>query len=727
MNAENSSTKENAYHDEEKNEEKYPLSLHHPQPISDMKGYTFTALEAALRQTIAPEIGYVSRAPSDDEIIGEKKSQKYPLSWEEAKKIDVVAEIEEEYGSDTSSRLSNVVRTQLPKSFRWRVRMTPEKNGIQFLAIEGDVSSVYPGLTAEIFANDPTILGKYFSTKAINEMSMFVGRAMAGVDMSGEVVNWHSLPEYDFIIQLEIHQSITFKNAQNKLVVIQSGETRIATEYMRSYAQCITNIVAEHRETVDHRFGNKIRLMHLLCQEGRTSELDSHFQRLRFEIDIRRNLFENLPPITPISPLEFIRSEFPSSFDITIDKFRDDTDLLFYSLSSDTQNSPANHKELNRFTPEFKGNNNNIKKGKPISPIILQVLILQDLASNALKHGTGKIHFQILPNYFIVSNQIRRDKKNAEISRHVGLGALKAISRRLGLKIDFIKSESEFKVCLFINIEFIHSEKIASPERSSFSNQAQDCYDNTNADNEQEKNRHKKNKMKILAHKAQALHWVLIDDDELICTKFHVLAKRKFGIDVHKIHTPSDVANIVKIIFSLTRNDDPRPLVVIFDENLLELDDDLNLVAITGTEIRDRLLSKPRIKLLVKTGRLFFFSASASIVADQRVCLQLGKSATVTHDIERIIHFLEKSIIFPSFDSCSSTLFSPKKEHVDEKLSSSCKNDFDDTTMSSPKQDPHLIDPFTLERSPMLPQISGYSSSQYSLDAAATIKDGSFS
>ncbi|KAJ8600820.1 hypothetical protein CTAYLR_006422 [Chrysophaeum taylorii] len=511
----------------------------------------------------------VSRA-SKDSVDTCPESEIPLLSWEQAQRIQEVADVEQRAPKDDER---SAITTHAPKSFRWVHHFS--ETHMSMPIVDGDVSSVYPGITNRDIKRDVHCVARFFPQHMHDELAEYLVKTLAGEFVEKTVFTWHSLPEFNFIVQIEFHKVIRYVNADGRLTCVQLGETRDVTRAMRDHEELVSGIISRHRESIDHRFGNKIRMMHLLCQSAPTdavsTELSRHFERLTYEIEIRRNLFSNLPDVSPVAFDDFISEEFIKLDVSGLTRHR----LLFYDLDLE-----------------------------PISPIVIQVLLLQDIASNAFKHGDGRVLCQLQKNAVRISNKAKRDFEtlsNKAPRKRIGLDTLRTVSKQIRVGITFEKRAEEFVATLMFGKLDVFSPVVkptpTAPTRD------------------------------LSSTRADSYSWVVLDDELTICRLYQLLMKKRLNVDATIIQTPADVSNTPKIIVDLHRRT-RRPVVLIMDEQLVELDDNFYPKCVSGTDLRTRFLALAPVATLIQARQLFLFSSSASQVHDNRVLLKLGKTGS---------------------------------------------------------------------------------------------------
>jgi len=550
---------------------------------------------SALETTIRLAMTRASAMRGGTEKVAEESPRPVRrLGWREATGKALVREVEQIYAARSLCLPVTPVEAETAnrsaKAFRWTLRVAEEE--LYFAKIEGDVSAVYPGLTNEDLRADPAAFARFFSVETIEEMGRFLNGVLnGGVEKRALGGPWHSLPEHDIIIEIELFDVVRYYDSTGKATCIETGETRLITESIRTYGSIIAKIISEHRETADHRLGNKLRLMHLLCQEGKLSELNDAFERVGHEIAIRRKFFDDLPPIEPVSAATFVTQEFLQT-DVAIDGCEPTARLLFRDGA-----------------------------GRPLSPIVLQVLILQDCASNVFKHGTGSARVAFSPAGFVISNSVGV-KAARTPSRRLGLETLRHVASELHTAIDIDVVDDVFSVTVAVGITFL-------PPPAPLDDAALVAASESAA-----------------ALSVSDFKWLVVDDEPLICKRFQNVAKSHFGVPVTVVTSPADIANIVRIVANAVKLNPPaRATLVIYDEQLRELDDEFNLVAVTGTTLRDRVHAALATHL--KDASLFSVSASASVVHDPRCLLRLGKTGSVARDMTAILQALRHALSAP--------------------------------------------------------------------------------
>mmetsp|Transcript_2680 Transcript_2680/g.3652 ORF Transcript_2680/g.3652 Transcript_2680/m.3652 type:complete len:626 (+) Transcript_2680:3-1880(+) len=585
------------------------------------------------------------------------------MSKEEAMKIELISNIETSLKTNNSICLESVVTSNAPKSFRWVFRYTDDDMAMPI--IDGDVGSVFPGITNEELRKNCHVTAQFFDDAMMIELANFMQDTLKGLPTRKSAFTWHSKPPYEFSVNIHFHSSYRYFDQDiNKIVCIQIGETHDVTATLREHEALVAQAIARHRESttrhrdsIDHRFGNKLRLMHLLASrllapilESNTStDKEKHnksdaakllqcFENLSHEVAIRRGHFESLPKIEPVRCRDFIEAEF-----ITLE-----ISFIF--------------DEKLQFVPHADRKNPRLlffdKCEEPLSPLVLQVLFWQDLASNSFKHGNGQVEILIGPNFIQISNPIKnhshqisvpqkkintasssqsdQPKKNCPNTdtwrrNKVGLRTLRDVAERIHLELTFDDSS---RPGFFISTLYFSSIQI-QPEIASPSSSPREIQDPTITE--------KENSIDFVQKHGTRFAWVLLEDESLICQLFTNIMKKRFNIDIDIIQFPADVGNFVRHVYDLHRRKKKSisnfsGIILIMDEHLVELSDDCSLRPVNGTTLRDRLYTHPATSALIDAPNgLHLFSASASECNDSRVILHLGKTGSVARDAPRIL------------------------------------------------------------------------------------------
>lgn len=303
----------------------------------------------------------------------------------------------------------------------------------------------------------------------------------------------------------------------------------------------------------------------LLLENKEYDQLHSNLDSWQFELDIRRKQYDNLPQ-GPVSARELVRNEFP--FSHTIDCFCSPDEPLYF-------------RDLD---------------GKKVPFPILQVSFLQDIASNVEKYGGSRAQVVVSKAAIAVSNTVVGNPKIAG-STNTGLKALKAMGDEFRMPFTVMRDSTTFTASIQVSCSRAAASTpgdVGGPDPDA----DPPCNDR--------------------------FTWILVEDSKVLCE----LTVRQFernNIELHAVSRPSDVFNLAAIIHDAWATTQ-RPVIVIFDENVFSLDDTLETVPETGTNIRHRLLAHPRLHDLVSKKYLFFASVSASVVTDDVVLCTLSKS-----------------------------------------------------------------------------------------------------
>mmetsp|Transcript_4580 Transcript_4580/g.14337 ORF Transcript_4580/g.14337 Transcript_4580/m.14337 type:complete len:613 (+) Transcript_4580:27-1865(+) len=575
------------------------------------------------------------------------------LSWEEAAGIPVIAD-----AARGTHRGNYPIFTRAKGSFRWVFHFSAEHMSIPL--VDGDVSSVYPGISNDAMRADLHCLAKFFPDGMMNELAAYMRNALQGVFEPKVSYTWHSYPEWGFSVQVTFHKSYRFLDHAGRLCCVQIGETTDVTAAMREHEALVAGVIARSRDAVDHRFGNKLRLMHLLCTDALDERSDTTdvptpsrqrrrsddpgqtllrcFESLSYEVAIRRGHFDNLPPVDQVDAVDFIKGEFVGV----------DVDISFRFPQPERPRLLFFNRDL-----------------KPLSPIVLQVLILQDIASNAFKHGTGRVEVDVTPTNLVFRNDKRPACVSPEASssseasspsssasstdataskqegasfdavwrrRRVGLRTLRTLSGELDLGIAFDDDGDSFVTTVTFG-EIRAVALAAAREEEPSSNDGGDDEGSPSSSPERTA--------------AQEYAWVFMEDEAVIATMFQKLMHRKHGVDVLLVTQPCDVGNLARVVVHAHRTrrrakDDHRGTIFIMDENVVEMAEDCSVVPVTGTALRDRLFAHPATRALIDAKELCLFSASASEVHDPRCLLCLGKTGSVAKDAARILDAVRK-------------------------------------------------------------------------------------
>ena len=612
-----------------------------------------------------------------------------PLLWEEAKSNPVIKFSEEvmarsELGVE---RTNATIRTRPSKSFRWVQRVTD--GDVCVVAVDGEVSSVYPGVSNETLLSEVNCLAGVFPPSVRAEVADMLHRSLAGLPLpKNGIYIWKAVSRIDLVVQVNIHQSMRYYDRSKRLVCLQVGETRDVTQPMRQHEALISDIILRHRESVDHRFGNKIRMMSLLAQRDDNDDLVQHFERLCHEVDIRRNCLSNLPPIAPVTAEDMLKEEFIKlTLRITHDTALTEnaTENAKQKKNCESNNNKKKRRRQEETFPTTKKKKNGKQNprllfydiaGKPVHPIVMQVLLVQDLASNAFKHGDGEVRVHVSNKGLIFRNKVTAKAIDESSPRRgIGLEAMRTSCLQLNLSVRFGRDKGDFLSTLDVNVvscpeedddddsedeeevseedeENIPAKEGASPEEKDTTTVAK-----------KRKTESLKPPLKpsnlpdeALKARAQSFRWIFVDDELLICTLFSRVLKARFGVEALVVQSPSQIANLPLTVFDANRSHTGQDIILIMDEHLIEMSkDDLRILPVssssslllilislfflqvTGTILRDRLFCKAPLKNLIDQKHLLLFSASASVVDDNRVLLKLGKNHSITTEVTKIL------------------------------------------------------------------------------------------
>lgn len=344
---------------------------------------------------------------------------------------------------------------------------------------------------------------------------------------------------------------------------------------------------AFERDVCDHRYGNYIRESQLLLEAGLYDRLHCSLEFLADEIDIRRDKPVNNKAV--------------------------DLALLFepcvQSLKYDRTTLPRE-----RFW--FKSTAGNIVPYKAI-----QVKILLDVCSNAVKHGDGFITIVRSPTTIRVANNVAIKRSSSKrSSSFTGLRALKAECEALGLAINFRNENAVFEAVISVVTE----EEACEIKDSSGVAVPRELARRAPPDN------------RTAPWRAQDLAWIIIDDQSLICTLWSKHMLRHHGVMLKTLSSPAEVANAAAVLWETVA--DARLVVCIMDEHLFKLTASFETRPCTGTELRDEFDQKPKLRDAIRHAKIHFVGASSTELADPRLHSVIGKYGTTSRMIKTILN-----------------------------------------------------------------------------------------
>lgn len=340
------------------------------------------------------------------------------------------------------------------------------------------------------------------------------------------------------------------------------------------------------RDFVDHRVGNLLRTATLLLETRSYGKVADALHVMTTEIDVRRGHHYNLS-IAPVSLEELVAPVTQTSQCVIVDS------------------SGPPHSVYTFYAAEG---------GRQIPFELLRVAALLDIFSNVAKHGNGYCTLRRYDNRVQISNTVNFTPERPK-SLKTGLRALERECNAIGVKINFARRDDQWIVDLSI-VSVRHTD-VMHPETTP-----------QHADD---------------ATAAKSYDWILCEDQDTIATLWKRLFKQ-IGIALTLVVTPPQVAHLADTV--AYRLQLGKPLVLIMDENLFEFrfeGDDLEnaaTVPVTGTELRERLLTSTAFCNAVRRGSLFFVAASASEVHDPLLVANVGKAGRTSTMLQRILQGL---------------------------------------------------------------------------------------
>lgn len=355
--------------------------------------------------------------------------------------------------------------------------------------------------------------------------------------------------------------------AQHEAHIAQLESSRLVSEAERRRFQ---------RNILDHRFGNRVRQARLHFEEKQFGELEAIIKAWEYESDIRQGNYSNLPT-TAIKPKTLFDEVF--SFHYTMDCFcESELPLLFFD-----------------------------SLGKQIAYPIIQVAILQDVASNVMKHGGARAHVVVCGHKIVVANCIIKNPSLPQ-SNSIGLKALENQAAAFNLQIAFEADSGEFRTILQVSCEPKSVPETRMVEPIPIGNSWTQYNQFT---------------------------WLYVEDSQ---TTALLTAKqyKKVGINLKTLIQASDVSGLENIVAEMWHCTG-KSVVVILDENIFTINEDYNIAPETGTNVRRRFLSTPASKKLIDDGHVYFVSCSASVVTDdENLICKIGKSVPPRQQIPLI-------------------------------------------------------------------------------------------
>lgn len=359
-----------------------------------------------------------------------------------------------------------------------------------------------------------------------------------------------------------------------------------------------------NRDIIDHRFGNLLRIAQLELETGNVEGAVKLLGILTTEVDIRRGLVAKVP-FVPLSIAELIQ---PLASSLTLTFEGDATTQLEYSA---------------------------LDGSSKIQGQVLQVRLFMDVVSNAVKHSDGALSVDVrrdaqtdnrsaVPTTMIFSNN--RSRKLSRISLdslRTGLGALQSEAKEIGVSIDFDQGDASFTVCVHL-LSLLPEIDATGPLKSP----------------------HKPTNDKLLATAADYA-WCIVDDSATIASLFKKHMEKAYGVSPTCFVTPADVGCLQPGIWQALQAKRPEQhgLIVLMDENLFELDQEFEIVQVTGTELRRRLLTRPKLRAAHDTRTVIFVSASSNEVDDPSCLVNVGKAGTTARMVAKVMTALQSKLV----------------------------------------------------------------------------------
>lgn len=352
---------------------------------------------------------------------------------------------------------------------------------------------------------------------------------------------------------------------------------------------------AFERDVCDHRYGNYIRESQLLLEARLYDRLHCSLEFLADEIDIRRG--------KPVS-----------------NKAVD----LAYLFEPCVQSLKYDRTTLPRQKLWFKTSTGSIVPYK-----VIQVKILLDVCSNAVKHGDGFITIVHSPTIIRVMNRVAIKRSSSKRSSSLtGLRALKAECEALGLAINFRNQDTVFEAVISVVTEEEASESedtrsVVAPgaaASASFDRRTPPAAPTNRTPP---------------PWRAKDLAWIIIDDQPTICTLWSKHMLNHHGVQLKTLSSPAEVANAAAVLWETVS--DARLVVCIMDEHLFELTPSFEIRPCTGTQLRDRFDQKPKLRDAIRQAKIHFVGASSTEIFDPRLHSVIGKYGTTSKMIKTIL------------------------------------------------------------------------------------------
>lgn len=518
------------------------------------------------------------------------------LSYEEATRIQLLRAVE----VFVSERRSRVALESLPiqmvhervrciprsvKAFQWFNVVSGDGNGrvterSKLVGIDGEgVRLVHPNLDVEAFVADPDTSFEGYecdSTRSAGFHPKCVDvKARRPQDARLLLIRENDPRQ---AVELHVHYLCRWRGKDGMVRALTCGTTLDVTESY--FARVDAERKDFERDVIDHRYGNYIRECQLLLEAGLYDRLHSSLEVIADEIDVRRG--KSLPN-EPVDLDTLLRP-------------------CVQSLRYDPTSLP-HHKFV------FK-----TATGVVVPYKVLQVKILLDCLSNAIKHGDGFVAIRRTPDTLELSNRVcaEQSKTARRSSSRTGLRALRAECRALDLAIDFREEASVFYATIGVvteeagpSVDDAESTGSVDPRRLQVAD----------------------------------LDWIIIDDQPTICALWSKHMAKNYGVDIKVVCSPAEVANAPAVLWeTLGRSAGVATLVCIMDEYLHELTPDtFEVRPCTGATLRDRIFAQPKLREALDAGRIHLVGASSTDLHDARLHTIIGKHGTTRKMIEHVL------------------------------------------------------------------------------------------
>lgn len=403
-----------------------------------------------------------------------------------------------------------------------------------------------------------------------------------------------------------------------------------AAEHATSISIRATDVTNEHRleeaayrrDIVDHRLGNLTRTNRLLLEAKKYEELGRSLDLVKTEIDIRRGIEDQLS-------LESV-------------SFKDLVLPVAQSVATKFEN--VNEDDLVKFFDN---------SGKQIPHQVVQVKVLLDIFSNIFKHGDCQCSILVKESEIVFSNAVKcRQWRGAPLSARTGLNAMRYECKRLGLTVRFDASNNSlFKTIIDVRSDVKRNQRNSLLRGDDDDPETRDNRknndNNSNDDTKTNATRcsstsppppfsRKRPTNQEIELKAQSYTWILVEDSATLAGLWqHAMTKLRI-----KLTTLCSAPEISNLPATLTYNlrSGGKPIVVVMDENVVELDHEFDAVPVSSTTIRSRLMDNVCLRRAWLDRDLFFVLASAADVPKDEFCVtDIGKAGSTLQMIQKIL------------------------------------------------------------------------------------------